>query len=46
MKFLEAGLPPQPAVAAGFAEYQPLASGTGEEVYRLNRRIELKLDQR
>ena len=47
VKFLESqGLPPQRLAATGFAEYQPLASGTGEEVYRLNRRIELKLDQR
>jgi chemotaxis protein MotB len=47
VKFLESqGLPPQRLAATGFAEYQPLASGAGEEVYRLNRRIELKLDQR
>jgi chemotaxis protein MotB len=47
VKFLESqGLPPQRLAATGFAEYQPLASGTGEDVFRLNRRIELKLDQR
>jgi chemotaxis protein MotB len=47
VKFLETqGIPPQRLAATGFAEYQPLVSGTGEEVYRLNRRIELKLDQR
>ena len=47
VKFLESqGLPPQRLAATGFAEYQPLAAGAGEEVYRLNRRIELKLDQR
>jgi len=47
VKFLETqGLPPQRLAATGFAEYQPLASGAGEDVFRLNRRIELKLDQR
>jgi chemotaxis protein MotB len=47
VKFLESqGLPPQRLAATGFAEYQPLASGSSEEVYRQNRRIELKLDQR
>jgi chemotaxis protein MotB len=47
VKYLESqGLPPQRLAATGFAEYQPIASGTSEEVYRVNRRIELKLDQR
>jgi len=47
VKFLESqGLPPQRLAATGFAEFQPIASGEGEEVYRVNRRIELKLDQR
>ena len=33
-------------VAAGFAEYQPLDTGTTEEAYKRNRRIELKLTER
>ena len=47
VKFLHSqGIPNERLVAAGYGEYQPLAAGTGEEVYRRNRRIELKLDQR
>jgi chemotaxis protein MotB len=33
-------------VAAGFGEFQPLDPGTGEDAYRRNRRIELKLTER
>ena len=33
-------------VAAGFADFQPLDTGEGEEAYRRNRRIELKLTER
>jgi chemotaxis protein MotB len=40
------GISPQRLVAAGFGEFQPLDSGTGEDAYRRNRRIELKLTER
>ncbi|HVV39881.1 MAG TPA: peptidoglycan -binding protein [Nitrobacter sp.] len=40
------GVPPQRLVAAGFAEFQPLDTGTTEEAYKRNRRIELKLTER
>ena len=40
------GLSPQHLVAAGFGEFQPLDAGTGEEAFRRNRRIELKLTDR
>jgi chemotaxis protein MotB len=40
------GISPQRLVAAGFGEFQPLDSGTTEEAYRRNRRIELKLTER
>jgi len=40
------GVPAQRLVAAGFAEYQPLAPGNTEDAYRRNRRIELKLTER
>ena len=40
------GVPAQRLVAAGFAEFQPLDTGTTEEAYRRNRRIELKLTER
>jgi len=33
-------------VAAGFGEFQPIDSGTSEEAYSRNRRIELKLTER
>ena len=47
VNFLESqGVPSKRLVAAGFGEYQPLADGDAEDVYRRNRRIELKLDQR
>jgi chemotaxis protein MotB len=40
------GIPPNRLVAAGFADFQPLDTGEGEEAYRRNRRIELKLTER
>jgi chemotaxis protein MotB len=40
------GIPPNRLAAAGFADNQPLDPGAGEEAYRRNRRIELKLTER
>ncbi len=40
------GISPQHLVAAGFGEFQPLDTGTSEEAFRRNRRIELKLTER
>ncbi len=40
------GIPPNRLVAAGFADFQPLDTAEGEEAYRHNRRIELKLTER
>jgi chemotaxis protein MotB len=40
------GVSPKRLVAAGYGEFQPLEEGTGEEVLRRNRRIELKLTNR
>jgi chemotaxis protein MotB len=40
------GVSPQHLVAAGFGEFQPLDVGEGDEAYRRNRRIELKLTER
>jgi chemotaxis protein MotB len=40
------GIPPNRLVAAGFADFQPLDTSSGEEAYRRNRRIELKLTER
>jgi len=40
------GVSPRRLVAAGYGEFQPLEEGTGEEVLRRNRRIELKLTNR
>ncbi|NBJ12139.1 peptidoglycan -binding protein [Microvirga arsenatis] len=40
------GVQPQHLVAAGFGEFQPLDTGTTEEAYARNRRIELKLTER
>lgn len=40
------GISPQHLVAAGFGEFQPLDTGTTDEAYRRNRRIELKLTER
>jgi chemotaxis protein MotB len=39
------GIPPNRLVAAGFADKQPLDPGSGEEAYRRNRRIEMKLTE-
>jgi chemotaxis protein MotB len=47
VKFLiDQGIPPNRLVAAGFAEFRPLADGDSPDDLRRNRRIELKLDQR
>jgi len=40
------GVSPQHLVAAGFGEYQPIETGTTEDAYRRNRRIEFKLTER
>lgn len=40
------GIAPERLAAAGFGQYQPIASGDNPVVDRLNRRIELRLDQR
>ncbi|MDJ1158265.1 peptidoglycan -binding protein [Chelatococcus sp. SYSU_G07232] len=40
------GVAPQRLLAAGFGEFQPLDVGEGEDAYRRNRRIELKLTER
>ena len=40
------GIPANRLVAAGFADNQPLDSGDGDDAYRRNRRIELKLTER
>jgi len=40
------GVKPIRLVAAGFGEFQPLDTGTSEEAFRRNRRIELKLTER
>ena len=40
------GIPANRLAAAGFADNQPLDAGSGEEAYRRNRRIELKLTER
>jgi chemotaxis protein MotB len=40
------GLNPNRLVAAGFGEFQPLDSGTSDEAFSRNRRIELKLTER
>ena len=39
------GVPANRLAAAGFADNQPLDTGEGEEAYRRNRRIELKLTE-
>lgn len=43
---IEQGVPPERLAAGGFGEYQPLDTADTDEAYRLNRRIELRLDQR
>ncbi|MBB2963556.1 peptidoglycan -binding protein [Methylobacterium sp. R2-1] len=40
------GLPPQRLLAGAFGEFQPLDSGTSEEAFSRNRRIEMKLTER
>lgn len=40
------GVLPQRLVAAGFGEFQPIDTGTTEEAYSRNRRIELKLTEK
>jgi chemotaxis protein MotB len=40
------GVKPQRLVAAGFGEFQPIETGTSEDAYRRNRRIEFKLTER
>lgn len=42
----EKGVPPQRLLAAGFGEFQPLDTGTTDDAYARNRRIELKLTER
>ncbi len=47
VRFLEGrGVPANRLAAAGFGEFQPLEKGDSPEIFRRNRRIELKLDQR
>ena len=43
---IDQGLPATHLAAAGFGEFQPLDAAEGEEAFRRNRRIELKLTQR
>jgi len=40
------GVTPKRLVAAGFGEFQPIDTGTTEDAYRRNRRIEFKLTER
>ena len=40
------GISPQRLAAAGFGEFQPIDTGSTEEAYSRNRRIELKLTER
>jgi chemotaxis protein MotB len=42
---IEKGIPANRLVAAGFADKQPIDPGSGEDAYRRNRRIELKLTE-
>ena len=43
---IDQGVPPNRLAAAGFGEYQPIDTGTSDDSYRKNRRIELKLTER
>jgi chemotaxis protein MotB len=43
---IERGVPAEHLAAAGFAENQPIDTTDGEDAYRRNRRIELKLTER
>ncbi len=40
------GIPETRLLAAGFGEFQPIEVGEGDDIYRRNRRIELKLTER
>jgi chemotaxis protein MotB len=40
------GVSPQRLAAAGFGEFQPIDTGSNEDAYRRNRRIEFKLTER
>ena len=40
------GIPPQHLLAGAFGEFQPIDTGTSEEAYGRNRRIEMKLTER
>ena len=40
------GVPAKRLVAAGFGEFHPIDSGTSEEAFERNRRIELKLTEK
>lgn len=43
---IDEGIPPNRLAAAGFGEYQPIESGSSDEAFRRNRRIEFKLTER
>jgi chemotaxis protein MotB len=43
---IEAGVPPERLLAAGFGEFQPIDAAETEEAYARNRRIEFKLTER
>jgi chemotaxis protein MotB len=43
---IERGIPADHLAAAGFADHQPIDTAIGDDAYRKNRRIELKLTQR
>jgi chemotaxis protein MotB len=43
---IERGIPADHLAAAGFADNQPIDTGTSDDSYRRNRRIELKLTER
>ena len=43
---IDQGIPANRLAATGFADNQPIETGDGDEAYRRNRRIELKLTER
>ncbi|MFP6756703.1 MAG: peptidoglycan -binding protein [Alphaproteobacteria bacterium] len=43
---IDAGLPPERVMAAGFGEFHPIDRNENDDAYRRNRRIELKLTER
>ena len=43
---IDAGLPPERVMAAGFGEFHPIDRQENDDAYRRNRRIELKLTER